>query len=73
MTTTVITFKKQQIPIVYGKGSLSLLQQLIRKMQEKETDFNFRRKLKGVRSIELVREMAIFQYTDGTKYYLEVS
>jgi hypothetical protein len=38
-----------------------------------ELDFDFRKKWKRIKSVEMVRDVAIFQYNDGTKLYLEVS
>ncbi|MDF2939358.1 MAG: hypothetical protein K0Q90_4731, partial [Paenibacillaceae bacterium] len=34
---------------------------------------DFRRKLKKIASIEMVGEVAVFKYFDGTKLYMEVS
>jgi hypothetical protein len=72
MTTAVISFKNKSIP-VHQYASPSVLQRLNAKLSELEYDFEFRKKLKQILSIQLMSQVAIFQYRDGTKMYLEVS
>ncbi|WP_127585430.1 hypothetical protein [Paenibacillus koleovorans] len=72
MRTATISFKNRPI-VVYQYASTAMLGRLNAKMNEMEYNFEFRRKLKQVMSIELMSHVAIFQYRDGTKMYLEVS
>lgn len=72
MKTSVILFKNKSIP-VHQYASPAMLPLLSAKLSELEYDFEFRRKLKMILSIELLSQVAIFQYRDGTKMYLEVS
>jgi len=69
----VITFKNRSIPVFYSVDKSNNYQKLNSKLQELELDFSFRKKWKTVESVEMVRDVAIFQYRDGTKLYLEVS
>lgn len=71
MKTTTITYKKQKIVIrMYPKTALSNLITLESKLNELSLDFQFRKKIKIVLYIELIRETAILYYADGTKLYL---
>lgn len=72
MIPSVISFKNKAIP-VYCVDHKSNLDTLRNKLKEMEYDFEFRKKLKRVLSVDLVRDVAIFKYNDGTKLYLEVS
>lgn len=69
----IITYKKRSVPVFYQVEKAQNYQKLNNKLQELELDFNFRKKWKTVKSVEMVRDVAILQYTDGTKLYLEVS
>lgn len=42
------------------------------KLKEYELNFDFRKRWKRIASVEMSRDVAIFQYNDGTKLYLEV-
>ncbi|PZD95461.1 hypothetical protein DNH61_13075 [Paenibacillus sambharensis] len=69
----VITFSKRSVPVFIPqehKGSLDLLQT---KLESLALDFDFRRKWKRIKSVQMIRDVAIFQYNDGTKLYLDVS
>jgi hypothetical protein len=72
MQTLSIRFKNKLIPVVnYSHTSNTKL--LSNKLNELELDFDFRRKLKMISLIEIIGEVAIFKYHDGTKLYLEMS
>jgi len=68
----VITFKNRAVPVYYRNEQPSSVDQLHHKLFEMEYDFEFRKKWKRISSVEMVRDVAIFQYNDGTKLYLEV-
>ena len=69
----IITFKNRSVPVYYPNEQLATVEQLNHKLYEMELDFDFRKKWKRIKSVEMVRDVAIFQYNDGTKLYLEVS
>lgn len=68
----IITFKKRSVPVYYPIEQSSAVELLHHKLHEMEFDFDFIKKWKRIESVELVRDVAIFQYNDGTKLYLEV-
>lgn len=70
--TKVITFKNRSVPVHYPSEQLSYMELLQNKLQEMEFNFDFRKKWKRIKSVEMVRDVAILQYSDGTKLYLEV-
>ncbi|WP_308637680.1 hypothetical protein [Paenibacillus silvisoli] len=70
--TKVITFKKRSVPVHYPSEQLSYIELLHNKLLEMEYNFDFRKKWKRIKSVEMVRDVAILQYSDGTKLYLEV-
>lgn len=69
----VITFKNRTVPVYLPNDKTQNYQLLNNKLQELELDFTFRKKWKSIQSVEMVRDVAILQYNDGTKLYLEVS
>lgn len=72
MKPSVLRFKDLSIPVTFfssQSASISALKQLF---LEHELNFDFRKKLKKISSIEMVGEVAIFKYHDGTKLYMEV-
>ncbi|MCU6712784.1 hypothetical protein M6D81_29190 [Paenibacillus sp. J5C_2022] len=69
----IITFKNRSVPVYYPNEQSTSFDLLHHKLSELELDFDFRKKWKRIRSVEMVRDVAIFQYNDGTKLYLEVS
>jgi hypothetical protein len=72
MQALSIRFKNKVIPVLnYSHASNTA--QLTNKLNEMQLDFEFRRKLKMISLIEIIGEVAIFKYHDGTKLYLEVS
>ncbi|MBB3112188.1 hypothetical protein FHS18_004274 [Paenibacillus phyllosphaerae] len=71
--TKVITFKNRKVPVHFSSGQTTSLDLLRNKLHELEFNLDFRRKWKRIASVEMVRDVAIFQYNDGTKLYLEVS
>jgi hypothetical protein len=73
MAVAILNYKKKPIPIQHHLSAPYNLKQLKQKLDEMELDFEFRKKLKMISSIELVNDVAIFLYNDGTKLYLEVS
>ncbi|MBM7568972.1 MULTISPECIES: hypothetical protein [Paenibacillus] len=70
--TKVITFKNRSVPVHYPSEQLSYMELLQNKLQEMEYNFDFRKKWKRIKSVEMIRDVAILQYSDGTKLYLEV-
>lgn len=70
--TKVITFKNRSVPVHYPSEQLSYMELLQNKLQEMELNFDFRKKWKRIKSVEMIRDVAILQYSDGTKLYLEV-
>ncbi len=69
----IITFKDRSVPVYFNKNNSALIEQFHHKLQDLELNFEFRKKWKRIHSIEVVHEVAILQYNDGTKLYLEVS
>lgn len=69
----VVSFKNQTVPVYLQSDKLKNIDLLNNKLTELEYDFNFRKKWKKIKSVEMVRDVAILQYSDGTKLYLEVS
>lgn len=69
----VVSFKNQTVPVYLQSDKLKNIDLLNNKLTELEFDFNFRKKWKKIKSVEMVRDVAILQYSDGTKLYLEVS
>ncbi|ANE48626.1 hypothetical protein SY83_00980 [Paenibacillus swuensis] len=69
----MISYKNKQITVHSALGSAANLNLLYTKLDEMQYDFDFRKKLKKISFIEMVGDVAIFKYTDGTKLYLEVS
>ncbi|WP_274648828.1 hypothetical protein [Paenibacillus humicola] len=68
-----ITFKDRTVPVHYPAGHASCLDLLQDKLLEMELNFDFRKKWKRISSVELMRDVAILQYNDGSKLYMEVS
>jgi len=73
MQMITITFKNKIIPVLNYSQKSSHLQALHQKLRELELNFEFRKKLKMITLIEIIGDVAIFKYHDGTKLYLEVS
>jgi hypothetical protein len=71
--TQVITFKNRSVPVHYPPELAGCLDLLHSKLQEMELNLDFRKRWKRILSVHMVREVAIFQYSDGTKLYMEVS
>lgn len=69
----VITFKHRSVPVYFSNEQAASVELLNHKLSEMELDFQFRKKWKRIRSVEMIRDVAIFQYNDGTKLYMEVS
>jgi len=69
----IIKFKDRSVPVYFPSEKPHNYEKLNNKLQELEFDFSFRKKWKTITSVEMVRDVAIFQYNDGTKLYLEVS
>ncbi|MBH5318675.1 hypothetical protein I6N90_12790 [Paenibacillus sp. GSMTC-2017] len=69
----VINFKNRSVPVYYPTEQSASVELLHHKLYEMELDFDFRKKWRRIKSVEMVRDVAIFQYNDGTKLYLEVS
>ncbi|HTG70155.1 hypothetical protein [Paenibacillus sp. Soil522] len=68
----IVTFKSRSVPVYYPNELSASIEQLNHKLYELELDFDFRKKWRRIKSVEMVRDVAIFQYNDGTKLYLEV-
>lgn len=69
----IITFKNRSVPVYFPNEHEVALDQLHHKLLEMEFNFDFRKKWKRISKVDVVRDVAIFQYKDGTKLYLEVS
>ncbi|MCM3633764.1 MULTISPECIES: hypothetical protein [Paenibacillus] len=69
----IIKYKNRSVPVYFPTEKPQNYDKLNNKLQELEYDFSFRKKWKTITSVEMVRDVAIFQYNDGTKLYLEVS
>lgn len=69
----IITFKNRSVPVYYPTEQSASVELLNHKLSEMELDFDFRKRWRRIKSVEMVRDVAIFQYNDGTKLYLEVS
>ncbi|MCM3748496.1 hypothetical protein M3223_14185 [Paenibacillus pasadenensis] len=67
-----ITFKNRSVPVFYPPGQEEAARLLPDKLKEYELNFDFRKRWKRISSVQLSRDVAIFQYNDGTKLYLEV-
>ncbi|QGR00213.1 hypothetical protein EHS13_22680 [Paenibacillus psychroresistens] len=70
---SIISFKNKPIRVLYILSTPQNLNQLKNKLTEMELNLDFRKKLKKISSVELINDVAIFIYNDGTKLYLEVS
>ncbi|MNI11477.1 hypothetical protein D3C73_646240 [compost metagenome] len=73
MEKLAIRYKNKPITVINYTHKQSQLELLILKLKEMELDFEFRKKLKMISIIEIIGDVAIFKYHDGTKLYLEVS
>lgn len=69
----IITFKKRSVPVYFPEQHPMSVERFNDKLRELEMNFDFRKKWKRIKSVEMVRDVAILQYSDGTKLYLEVS
>lgn len=69
----VITLKNISIPVYLSAEQQHDLGRLNAKLRELSLELEFYKKWKRIRSVELVRDVAILCYSDGTKLYLEVS
>ncbi|MFD0616676.1 hypothetical protein ACFQZR_04325 [Paenibacillus sp. GCM10027629] len=72
MKAMVLQFYQKSIP-VFPYHANADIQALRRKVNELKYDFMFRKRWRRIVSIDLGSEVAIFQYNDGTKLYLEVA
>ncbi|GGD86575.1 hypothetical protein [Paenibacillus nasutitermitis] len=70
--TKIITFKKHSVPVHYPSEQVTYIDLLHTKLLEMEYNFDFRKKWKRISSVEMIRDVAILQYNDGTKLYMEV-
>ncbi|MCQ6562473.1 hypothetical protein [Paenibacillus mendelii] len=71
--TEVITYKNRSVPVHYPSEQTTYIEMLRNKLFEMEYNFDFRKKWKRISSVEMIRDVAILQYNDGTKLYMEVS
>ncbi|RXZ82717.1 hypothetical protein EBB07_09500 [Paenibacillaceae bacterium] len=69
----VITFKRKSVPVFFRSDNTQYYDQLNAKLAEMSNNFDFRKRWKRIKSVEVIRDVAIFQYNDGTRLYLEVS
>jgi len=69
----VITFGSRTVPVYVPAEQNETLKLLSAKLESMSLDFEFRKKWKRIKSVQMIRDVAIFQYNDGTKLYLEVS
>lgn len=68
-----IYYKKRSVPVYVGNEQVELVDMLAVKLEEMSSNFDFHKRWKRIMSVQMVRGVAIFQYSDGTKLYLEVS
>jgi hypothetical protein len=73
MQANTIRFKNKSIPVMNFTHKRSQMELLSSKLKEFELHFEFRRNLKMISMNEIIGDVAIFKYNDGTKLYLEVS
>lgn len=73
MQALSIHYKNKTISVLNYTHKASHIELLSNKLKEMELDFEFRKKLKIISLIEIIGDVAIFKYHDGTKLYLEVS
>lgn len=73
MQSISIRFKNKPITVLNYSRKPSNIELLHNKLKELQLNFEFRRKLKMISIIEIIGDVAIFKYHDGTKLYLEVS
>lgn len=73
MQAVTIRFKSKSIPVLNYTHKVSQMELLTNKLKELELNFEFRKKLRMISLIEIIGDVAIFKYHDGTKLYLEVS
>ncbi|MBP1995259.1 hypothetical protein [Paenibacillus eucommiae] len=73
MQAISIRYKNKVIPVLNYTHKVSHMEFLSNKLKENEMNFEFRKKLKMISIIEIIGDVAIFKYHDGTKLYLEVS
>ncbi|HUC92122.1 MAG TPA: hypothetical protein VMS09_08850 [Paenibacillus sp.] len=69
----VITFSKRSVPVYITAEHHESFELLNSKLEKMALDFDFRKKWKRIKSVQMIRDVAIFQYADGTKLYLDVS
>jgi len=69
----VITFSNRSVPVYFPSDNADSYNLLHAKLAEMKLNFDFRKKWKRIKSVQVIRDVAIFQYNDGTKLYLEVS
>lgn len=72
MKPTVFKYKGQTIPVIFFNKDAASIESLHKLFEAQEYNFEFRRKLKKISSIEMIGEVAVFKYFDGTKLYMEV-
>ena len=73
MKPSDLKFKQHTIPVTFFNQEAAPLSSLEKLFESMEYHLDFRRKLKKIASIEMVGEVAVFKYFDGTKLYMEVS
>jgi hypothetical protein len=69
----VIIYGNRSVPVHISAEHTDSYDLLASKLNEMKMDFDFRKKWKRIKSVQMIRDVAIFQYNDGTKLYLEVS
>jgi hypothetical protein len=73
MQAISIKYKNKTIPVFNHSRNEAQMDLLSSKLEELEFNFDFRKKLKMISMIEIIGDVAICKYNDGTKLYLEVS
>lgn len=73
MTNEVMLFGKRAVPIDNRAMKAESRERFNSRVRQLAGDLEFRRRWKAVSKIELWSSAAIFEFDDGTKWYLNIS
>ncbi|RUS48501.1 hypothetical protein [Cohnella sp. AR92] len=71
--TDILHFGQRTVPLLNRAKRFESRKLLQQRMKEMTLDLEFRRKWKTVTNVELWSDAAIFKFSDGTKFYLNIS